>query len=213
MWRILMSIGAMRGKTVVKILIAIIIFVFGWTCGQVLEDVSPFTLDWSVSLSDIIAILVEIGLAIVIALLVEKGMQNQRVEKDFFISELDDAQQAFSELAKDCSRLVPLSLNQTVYQVEKPKKDLLKMWETLGVRNHSFYTRRKPELDTLISSIKTLNSQLSDSKFFKEEDGYKPVSITKGIIHLNNTVTKSIDETFTNIKDGLFKMKIAINDM
>jgi hypothetical protein len=185
----------------------------GWTCGQVLKDVSPFTLDWSINLSEIFAILVEIGLAIVIALLVEKGMQNQRVEKDFFISELDDAQKAFSELAKDCSRLVPLSLNQTVYQVEKPKKDLLKMWDTLGIRNQFFHDKKKPEFDTLIANIKTLNSQLSDSKFFKKEEGYKPVSITKGVIHLNNTVTKPIDETFGNIKDCIFKMKIAINDM
>lgn len=208
-----MPIGNMRGKTVVKVLVAIIVFVLGWTCGQVLENVSPFTLDWSVSLSDIIAILVEIGLAIVIALLVEKGMQNQRVEKDFFISELDVVQQAFSELAKDCSRLAPLSLNQTVYQVEKPKKDLLKMWDTLGIRNQSFYARRKPEFDMLIANIKTLNSQLSDSMFFKKEYGYKPVSITKGVIHLNNTVTKPIDETFGNIKDSIFKLKIAINEL
>ena len=203
----------MRGRTVVKILVAIIVFVMGWTCGQVLKDVSPFTLDWSISLSEIFAILVEIGLAIVIALLVEKGMQNQRVEKDFFISELDDAQRAFSELAKDCSRLVPLSLNQTVYQVEKPKKDLLKMWDTLGIRNQSFHDKKKPEFDTIIANIRTLNSQLSDSTFFKKEEGYKPVSITKGVIHLNNTVTKPIDETFGNIKDSIFKMKIAINDM
>lgn len=208
-----MSIGNMRGKTVVKILVTIIVFVSGWTSGQVLEDVSPFSLDWSISLSDIITILVEIGLAIVIALLVEKGMQNQRVEKDFFISELDDAQQAFSELAKDCSRLVSLSLNQTVYQIEKPKKDLLKMWDTMGIRNKAFHDKKKTEFDALITHIKTLNSQLSDSKFFNTEDGFKPVSITKGVIHLNHTVTKSIDETFSNIKDCIFKMKIAINDM
>lgn len=203
----------MRGKIVVKILVAVVVFVLGWTCGQVLQDVSPFTLDWSISLSEILAILVEIGLAIFIALLVEKGMQNQRVEKDFFISELDEAQHTFSDLAKDCSRIVPLSLNQTVYQVEKPKKDLLKMWETMEIRNKSFHDKKKTEFDNLITYIKTLNSQLSDSTYFKEADGYKPVNITKSVIHLNGTVTKVIDETFGNIKESIFKMKIAINDM
>lgn len=203
----------MRGKIVVRILVAIIVFIFGWTSGQFFEDVSPFTLDWSISLTEVLAILVEIGLAIFIALLVEKSMQNQRVEKDFFISELDEAQRAFADLAKDCSRVSPLSLNQTVYQVEKPKKDLLKMWETLGVRNKSFHDQKKSDFDALISKIKTLNSQLSDSTFFKVNDGYKPVNITRGVIHLNNTVTKSIDETFASIKECIFKMKIAINDM
>ena len=208
-----MLIGNMSGKTVVKILVAVVVFVLGWTCGQVLKDVSPFTLDWSISLSDVLAILVEIGLAIFIALLVEKGMQNQRVEKDFFISELDEAQHTFSGLAKDCSRIVPLSLNQTVYQVEKPRKDLLKMWETMEIRNKSFHDKKETEFDTLITYIKTLNSQLSDSTYFKESDGYKPVNIKKSVIYLNGTVTKAIDETFDNIKESIFKMKIAINDM
>ena len=203
----------MRGKTAVKILVAIVVFVMGWTTGQVLEDISPFTLDWTISLSDVLTIIVEIGLAIIIALLVEKGMQNQRVEKDFFISELDNIQSSFSDLAKDCYRLKPLSLNQTVYQIEKPRKDLIKMWDTLGVRNKLFHDNKQAEFDTLLSNIKQLNSQLSDSKFFKELDGYKPVCITRGVIHLNSTVLQTIDETFGTIKDCIFKMKIAINDM
>lgn len=57
MQRISMNTGNMRGKTVIKTLIVIIVFVLGWTIGQVVEDFSPFTLDWSISLSDILAIL------------------------------------------------------------------------------------------------------------------------------------------------------------
>lgn len=210
---ILIYTGKMRGKTVIRILAAIVVFVVGWTCGQVFEDVSPFTLDWSISISDILAILVEIGIAIIIALLVEKGMQNQRVEKDFFISELDEAQKAFIELENNCSRLVPLSLQQTVYQVEKPRKDLSKMWDTLEVRNKSFHDKHKTDFDTLMKNIKTLNSQLSDSNYFKVDEGYKPVNITKGTIHLNNSVSTTIDDTFGAIKDNIFKMKIAINEL
>lgn len=203
----------MRGKTYIRILIVVAIFVIGWTCGQVLKDVSPFILDWSISLSDVLGIIVEICLAIFIALLVEKGLQNQRVEKDFFISELDDAQTAYSELAKICSRMNPLSFNQTVYQVEKSKRDLINIWETMKVRNKAFHDDKQKEFDALINLIKNLNSQLSDSAYFKPENDFKPVNITKNLIHLNNTVIKEIDNSFDKIKESIFKLKIAINDM
>lgn len=203
----------MRGKTVINIIVVIIAFVFGWTCGQIFDNVAVFRLDRTISLSDIVSILVDIGIAIVIALLVEKSMQNQRVEKDFFISELDDAQREFADLSKVCSHLDPLSLKQTVYQVEKPKKNLMKMWETMRCRNKSFHDRKKNDFYALMTQIKILNSQLSDSKYFKTEEGYQPVIIKNNKIYLNNTVVKTIDETFDNIKDCIFKMKIDINEM
>lgn len=203
----------MRGRTVVKLLLAIVIFVLGWTLGQLLENISPFSLDWSINLSDILSILVEIGLAIVLALLIEKGMQNQRVEKDFFINELNDVQQSLAELEKTSFRLVPMSFNQTVFQIEKPRKDLTKLWSTMKERNTPFHDKYNKDFDMLLKNLKTLNSQLSDSNFFKGENGYKPVTITRGLIHLNGTVLEEIDKTFSSIKDQIFKMKIAINDM
>lgn len=203
----------MRGNIVVKILLAIVIFALGWTLGQVLDNISPFTLDWTISLSDVLSILVEISLAVVLAMLIEKGMQNQRVEKDFFITELNDAQQSLSEIEKSCARLVPLSLHQTVFQIEKPRKDLTKMWNIMKERNKSFHDKKNSEFEVLVRNLKKLNSQLSDSKFFKAKEGYKPVSITRGVIHLNSTITNDLDTTFGAIKDEIFKMKIAINDM
>ena len=203
----------MRGSIVVKILLVIVVFALGWTLGQVLENISPFTLDWTISLSDILSILVEISLAVVLALLIEKGMQNQRVEKDFFITELNDAQQSLSEIERSCARLVPLSLQQTVFQIEKPRKDLTKMWEIMKERNKTFHDKKNSDFEVLVRNLKKLNSQLSDSKFFKTEEGYKPVSITRGVIHLNNSITNDLDTTFGAIKDEIFKMKIAINDM
>ena len=208
-----MTIGNMRGRIVVSFLFGIVVFILGWTLGQVFQDLSPFTLDWSISLSDVLAILVEIGLAIILAILIEKGMQNLRVEKDFYINELSDVQQSLLELEKSSYRLYPMSLNLTVFQVEKSRRDLAKMWSIMKERNRIFYNTHNNDFDKLLKSFKMLNSQLSDSNFFKEEDGYKPVRIIRGTIHLNGTVIEEIDKTFDSIKDRIFKMKIAINDM
>lgn len=210
---ILMNIGNMRGKTVIRIFVVIIAFAVGWTSGQVLEDYSPFILDWSISVSDVLGILVEIGLALFLASLIEKGLQNQRVEKDFYISELDETQRTFAELGKECSRLEPLPFHRTIYQIEKPKKDLVKMWDTIGLRNKSFHQEYQPQIDELLSRIKTLNSQLSDSSYFRSNEGYDPVKIEGGYIFLNASVTPVIDESFSAIKERIFRMKIAINEL
>lgn len=203
----------MRGNIVVKILLALLLIIVGWTLGQVLEDVSPFNLDWSISVSDVLAIIIELFLACYIARLIEKGVQDQRVEKDFFINELSDTQQALTELERSCSRTTPLSLYVTVYEVEKAKKNLLRIWSIMEVRNKAFYNKHKSEFEKLVTLVKELNSQLTDSSYFNNVDGCNPVKITKGLIHLNHTVQPAIGKTFNKIKDSLFDWKIKINDM
>ena len=203
----------MRGNIVVKILLALLLVILGWTLGQVLEDISPFNLDWSISVPDVLAIIIELFLACYIARLIEKGVQDQRVEKDFFINELSDTQLALTELERNCSKTTPLSLYVTVYEVEKAKKNLLRIWSIMEVRNKAFHGKHKDEFEKLVTLVKELNSQLTDSSYFNNVEGCNPVKITKGLIHLNHTVQPAIGKTFNKIKDSLFDWKIKINDM
>lgn len=201
----------MRGKTVISILLAILLI--SSTLGQVLEDISPFTLDWSISLSDVLAIVVDLFLACYIARLIEKGIQDQRVEKDFFIKELSETQQTLSELERNCSGTTNLSLYVTVYEVEKARKNLQRIWGIMNVRNKAFHKKHNKDFEELIVLVKKLNSQLTDSNFFISYQGCEPIKITKGHIYLNRTVQPEIGKTFGKIKDCLFDWKIKINNM
>lgn len=203
----------MRGNIIAKILLYILLIVIGWTSGQVLENVSPFTLDWTISLPDVLAIVIELFLACYIARLIEKGVQDQRVEKDFFINDLTDTQQTLTELERACSRTTPISFQITVYEVEKARKNLQRIWSIMKVRNKSFYIRYNEEFEKLVSLVKELNSQLTDSNYFVTVEGCEPIKITKGLIHLNHTVQPEIGKTFGKIKDSLFDWKIKINEM
>ena len=208
-----MITGNMHGKIVVSILLALLLIIVGWTLGQVLENISPFTLDWSISLPDVLAIVVELFLACYIARLIEKGIQDQRVEKDFFINELSDTQQTLSELERSCSGTTNLSLYVTVYEVEKARKNLQRIWGIMSVRNKVFHKKNNNDFEKLVILVKMLNSQLTDSNFFTSDQGYEPVKITKGHIYLNRTVQPEIGKTFGKIKDSLFDWKIRINNM
>ena len=203
----------MRGNIIVKILVAILFIAVGWTLGQVFNSYALFTLDWSIGLADVFAVLVELFLAIFIVKVIENSAQNQRVEKDFYIFELNEVQQTLSALEKTCSSSYPLSFTQTVYEIDKSKKSLLGLWKIMGERNHSFYTKKDEELKKIIGKIRLLDSQLTDTNFFNVNNGFDPVKITKGHIYLNKSVSSEIDKTFTEIKDLIFNMKISINDM
>ena len=203
----------MRGKTVISIFLALLLIIVGWTLGQVLENISPFTLDRSISLSDVLSIVVELFLACYIARLIEKGIQDQRVEKDFFINELSDTQQTLSELERNCSGTTNLSLYVTVYEVEKARRNLQRIWGIMSVRNKEFHKKHNKDFEKLVILVKKLNSQLTDSNYFTSYQGCEPVKITKGHIYLNRTVQPEIGKTFGKIKDSLFDWKIRINNM
>ena len=203
----------MRGKTVISIFLALLLIIVGWTLGQVLENISPFTLDRSISLSDVLSIEVELFLACYIARLIEKGIQDQRVEKDFFINELSDTQQTLSELERNCSGTTNLSLYVTVYEVEKARRNLQRIWGIMSVRNKEFHKKHNKDFEKLVILVKKLNSQLTDSNYFTSYQGCEPVKITKGHIYLNRTVQPEIGKTFGKIKDSLFDWKIRINNM
>lgn len=210
---ILLIIGNMRGKTLISILLALLLIIAGWTLGQVLENISLFTLDWSISLSDVLAIMVELFLACYIAQLIEKGIQDQRVEKDFFINELNETQQTLSELERNCSGSTNLSLYVTVYEVEKARKNLQRIWGIMSVRNKVFHKKHNKDFEKLVILVKKLNSQLTDSNFFTSYQGCEPIKISRGHIYLNRTVQPEIGKTFGKIKDSLFDWKIRINNM
>lgn len=210
---ILLIIGNMRGKILISILLALLLIIAGWTLGQVLENISLFTLDWSISLSDVLAIMVELFLACYIAQLIEKGIQDQRVEKDFFINELSETQQTLSELERNCSGSTNLSLYVTVYEVEKARKNLQRIWGIMSVRNKVFHKKHNKDFEKLVILVKKLNSQLTDSNFFTSYQGCEPIKISRGHIYLNRTVQPEIGKTFGKIKDSLFDWKIRINNM
>lgn len=203
----------MRGNIIVEILVAIVQIALGWTLGQVFESYALFTLDWSIGVADVFAVLIELFLAIFIVKVIENSAQNQRVEKDFYISELNEVQQALSTIEKTCSSSGPLSFTQTVYDLEKSKKSLLGMWKIMGERNHGFRTAKNEDFKIIVEKIRLLNSQLTDTNFFNVVNGFEPVKITRGHIYLNKTVSSEIDKTFTEIKDLIFNMKISVNDM
>ena len=73
----------MRGKIGTYSIIAIVFLILGWTGCIIFEDYAFLTLDMSIGTSEVIAIVVDVVLALFIVNVLEKSAQNSRVEKDF----------------------------------------------------------------------------------------------------------------------------------
>lgn len=201
----------MLGRNVNWIAALICGIVIGWTLYILLHNFAFFTLDWTIGLADVLAIVIEIILACVIAQLIDNKLNNTRVEKDYFINELDSVNDIYANLEKICSRETTLSLQNVTYDIGKSRKILQRMWKMMKEVNNYFHKSNQDDFSAILATINGINSKLTDTSTFKEEDGFTPIKISRNHIYLNNSVKPEIDRDMGYLKDQIFELKIKIN--
>lgn len=211
MLMILKRIWSMLGSIVKWSAVILCSIIVGWVLCLVFEDFAPYKLGWEIGMADILSIIIDIILACVIAQVIEKSMNNTRVEKEYFIKELDAVSDIYTELERTCTKDTTLSLINTNYDIGRSRKTLHRMWKMMREVDESYQRLFKKEFDSLMSAIKVLDKQLTDTTTFSSVDGFSPVKIIRNHIYLNKTVKPSIDDTLTEIKERIFRLKIKIN--
>lgn len=200
----------MRGR-IVNSLAFIIAVVIGWTACLIFQNKAFLTLDLSISIADVLTLIVEIFLAIFVANVIERSLQNKRVEKDFYLKELDDVLEILSELEKLCAEQNILSFDVTVERLSRSRRNLNRLWKLKNEYDKNFASKCQGEFNTILSAIKDVDSKLTDSKSFQGLPKVTPVKISKGKIFLNATVRPIIEDSISQAKASIFKMKILIN--
>lgn len=185
--------------------------VLGWMLCIVLQDFSLFTLEWEIGMSDVLCIFIEIILACVIAQILEKNMNNTRVEKNYFINELDSVRDIFSEMERVCSKETVLSLLNTNYEIGRSRKILNRTWKMMGEVENTYQKSLAEDYNGLMKAIKIIDKQLTDTTTFKPEDGFEAIKIVRNHIYINNTVKPKLDATLSDIKEHLLRLKIKVN--
>lgn len=201
----------MLGNIVKWVAGPIALLVIGWTAGQMFENWVFFNLDSSISIADVLAIIVDILLALIIAVFIEKSLQDSRIEKDFLIKEIDNASEILTDLEKICANETTLSLSKTIYDISRARKILLAVWKTLEELKPDYCNKHKENKTAILTGLKILNSWLTDVKSYETKTGIEPIKINKGHIYLNGTVKPEIDNCIADIKDRLLRLKISIN--
>lgn len=201
------------GINKITLILFIIGIVLGWVACLLFEDYSFLTLERDISLMDIFAILTDLFIAAIVVNVVEKGLQNKRIEKDIYITELNSIINVLEPLGDKCAKDTTLSYNVTVYNIGRMRKSFVRLWKMFEERDTQFSKKQNDKKEQFTNLIRNLSTLLTDSEEYNRvEDSYDCVTVTKGNIYLNNSIKPVIDSTITSIKDIILKLKIDIND-
>lgn len=207
------TILSMLGNIAKWIVISVCLFVLGWTAGRVFDAWAFFDLEWSISVADVLSVIVDIALAFMVAKIIEKSIQDSRVEKDFFIKEIDTVSDILTDLDKICSKETTLSLSTTVYEISRARKLLLRVWKSLEEMKARYSKSHQKDKTELLTALRDLNTRLTDVRSYDGRNDIQPIKLSRGHIYLNATIKPEIDECIAGIKDKLLRMKIGINKM
>lgn len=200
-------------RNIIKWMAVVLVFVAGWTAGQIFESWAFFELDNSMNVSDVLGILVECALAVFIVRAITKKDEEKRVEKEFFISEYDKAQDVISELEKECATQNVLSLDVTTYNLSRCRKTVVKIWMKIGELYPGFKKKNEVRQTSLLAKIKSLDSKLTDTKIYKGMKGIDALKIKNRKVYINGTIKPLIDDDISELKLMLLDMKLCVNKM
>ena len=199
------------GKSIILIILGLIIFVLGWTSALIFKNLALYNLSWEISATEIVSIIVDVVLAVLIGYILTQKMGNRRVEKDYYIGELSAINEIINELEKIYSHNDRLSMIEINYAIGKSRKNFNNLWNNLKLDFSGYTNTHKKSYEKVLNAIKTLNMQLTDSKYYKGSENYIPLMISKNKVILNKTIRPIIDASFIEIRDSIFKMKLEIN--
>jgi hypothetical protein len=192
---------------------AILLFVLGWTFGQLFESWSYFEIDNSLNVSDVLNIVVDCSLAVFILRVIGKRDEENRVEKDFYIKEYDKAQEVINLIEKDCSLQNVLSYDEINYGLTRCRKIIVQVWKQIQEIHADFGKQNATKQSALMNNLNSLNTKLTDTKYYKGMQNVSPLKITNRKIYLNNTIKPHINEDVSKLKQNILEMKILVNKM
>ena len=182
----------MKKNKIINIIIYIIIFSIGCCCGKLI-DWGYFVLNKEISIIDAISLFLTIGCAIYISKVLEKEVQDVRIEKEMFISQVENTESPLVELGN--------KLNSTTYtrhklfkKIDSFKKSEFKVDDIKEVLDTN-YKRLKP----LLTDTSVMSKSPPDIEVKRGKITYSPERIVE------------IQENLQTIQDEFFKLKIIIN--
>lgn len=201
----------MLGKIGQNSIIAVLFLIIGWTACVIFQDFAILSFNMSISTTEVIAIVVDIFLAWYIVSVLEKNAHNSRVEKEFYLKELDDIFSVFSEMEQTCAKQTVLSLDVVVSGLARSKRIFNRFWKLKVEHDRDFLSKWEKQYYKVLACIKIVDASLTDAQSYKDKANVEPIVIRNGKIYINKTVRPLIEEAISTVKKEIFEMKLLIN--
>lgn len=203
----------MSKRTIIEIVLGIIILAIGWLIGnkwQLLEC----KLDLSFNIVDVITLIVTIAMGIYIAWILEKEVQDRRIEKDMYLAKIDAIDGILNELEEqfqsnngsgiDYTKIVGIE-----HRVKTKRNSIFKHL----LDNSSGKIRKELERydNQLKEDFKELRIYLTMTEAGKSKP--KDIEIKQNKAKYSEERISSILTSINSIDNKLLEIKVLINKM
>jgi hypothetical protein len=197
-------------KKIISVIGGFVLFSIGMTLGKLLNW-GYFELDKGISIIDALSLFVTIGVAIYVAKILEKEVQDVRIEKELCIAKITEIE----SMLKDFEILVEEKgssynkINNRINSCRMKKGNIFNaIKENLKqVKNIDFDSFEK-EITDGINSLKRL---LTETPAVKESN--PAISVKKDIVTYSPNRIIEINTEINSISEVLFKIKVRINNL
>lgn len=194
----------MKKKRIINIIIYILFFCVGCCVGELL-DWGYFILSKEISIIDALSLFLSIGCAIYIARVLERDVQNDRIEKDMFIAQVVNIETPLADLS---NKLNGSTYNEVISLYSKSNTTRHKLFKKIDSFKKSQFKvdEIKKSLDVNFKQLKPL---LTATAVVHEST--PDIEVKRGKINYSPQRIVEIQDCIENIQDELFKLKIVIN--
>ena len=200
----------MNKEIIIKWIVWIVIFSIGITIGK-LFDWGYFELVREISIIDALTLFATIGLAIYIVKVLEKEVQDVRIEKELYIAkitELESVLNSFENLLEE-KEIFYSKINNRIHSCRIKKNSIF------GNIRNNLKRITASEIDTfrqdITNKINSLKKLLTETPVVPTST--PELSVNNGIATFSTNRTIEICTEINAINEILFKLKVRINNL
>lgn len=200
----------MNRETIIRWIVWIVIFSIGITIGK-LFDWGYFELVREISIIEALTLFVTVGLAVYIVKVLEKEVQDVRIEKELYIAkitELESVLNSFETLLEE-GEVIYSKITNRVHSCRIKKNSI---FENIKSNLKKIKANEIDSFDRVISEkMKSLKRLLTETPAVQSKN--PELSVKKGIAVFSQNRMIEICTEINAINENLFKMKVRINNL
>lgn len=203
----------MSKRTIVEIFIGCVVFFVGWILGNKWQCIEC-TLDLTFNIVDVITLIVTIAMGIYIAWILEKEVQDNRIEKDMYLTKIGVIEGILDELDRmfhtcngqsiDYKKVVSLE-----HRIRTKKNSIFKH---ILNNSHGKINKELSKYDEQLKmEFKDLRNFLTQTSVSESEP--KDIEITDNQANYSSERTTNVLSSINSIDNKLLEIKVLVNKM
>ena len=203
----------MNKRIGIKIFSAILILLIGWLIGSRWK-ICQFVLDLQINIVDAVSLLVTVAMGLYIARILEKEVQDNRIEKDMYLSKISVIENLLETIE---------TMFQNKNGIDLDYKFIVNLEHRIRTKKNSIFehivvkSKRKIK-DEIQAYEKLLKDDFKDLRNYltqtnASEEGTKDISIENNIAKYSSERTSLILTSLNSIENKLLELKVLINKM